>query len=67
MKYFLLTSGATIYETLRYSSLSLLGVPHAAVKDTDIDGFCIPKGKYWIDVDGIELGWEVNVFLTFSQ
>ncbi|XP_071802980.1 steroid 17-alpha-hydroxylase/17,20 lyase-like [Asterias amurensis] len=35
---------ATIYETLRYSSLSLLGVPHAAVKDTEIDGFCIPKG-----------------------
>ncbi|XP_022079740.1 steroid 17-alpha-hydroxylase/17,20 lyase-like [Acanthaster planci] len=35
---------ATIYETLRYSSLSLLGVPHAAVMDTEVDGFYIPKG-----------------------
>ncbi|XP_071480863.1 cytochrome P450 2J4-like [Diadema antillarum] len=35
---------ATFYETLRFSSLSLLGVPHAAVCDTTINGYHVPAG-----------------------
>ncbi|XP_071498195.1 steroid 17-alpha-hydroxylase/17,20 lyase-like [Diadema antillarum] len=35
---------AVINEVLRYSSLSLLGIPHAAAQDTEINGYFIPKG-----------------------
>eukprot|EP00057_Strongylocentrotus_purpuratus_P027471 XP_011681945.1 PREDICTED: cytochrome P450 1A1-like isoform X1 [Strongylocentrotus purpuratus] len=35
---------ATFYETLRFSCLSLLGVPHAAVCDTTLNGYHIPAG-----------------------
>ncbi|XP_071957151.1 steroid 17-alpha-hydroxylase/17,20 lyase-like isoform X1 [Antedon mediterranea] len=35
---------ATVYEILRYSSLTILGVPHAAARDTNVRGFHIPKG-----------------------
>ncbi|XP_030830212.1 steroid 17-alpha-hydroxylase/17,20 lyase-like [Strongylocentrotus purpuratus] len=35
---------AVINEVLRYSSLTILGVPHAAARDTEINGYFIPKG-----------------------
>ncbi|XP_071812016.1 steroid 17-alpha-hydroxylase/17,20 lyase-like isoform X3 [Apostichopus japonicus] len=35
---------AVIWEILRYCSLSVLGVPHAAAIDTHVSGYFIPKG-----------------------
>ncbi|XP_071943812.1 cytochrome P450 1A1-like [Antedon mediterranea] len=46
---------ATVYETLRYSSLSLLGVPHSATQDTTIGGYYIPK-----DTQVMANFWTIN-------
>ncbi|XP_033639200.1 steroid 17-alpha-hydroxylase/17,20 lyase-like [Asterias rubens] len=35
---------ATVYEIMRFSSLTILGVPHAAAVDTRVGGYYIPKG-----------------------
>lgn len=36
---------AAILETLRFSSFTPFGFPHAASEDIVVDGFCIPKGS----------------------
>ncbi|XP_025083741.1 cytochrome P450 2C42-like [Pomacea canaliculata] len=48
---------AAILETLRFSSFTPFGFPHAASEDIVVDGFCIPKGSvlfqnlWWVNRD----------------
>ncbi|KAH7888502.1 cytochrome P450 [Phlebopus sp. FC_14] len=62
---------AVVYETMRWSPVIPLGLPHAATMDDDYNGYFIPKGRSWSSTSDGQLSPEAkqanSVFFGFGR